>query len=89
MSYYIIANKTDRKKNSIQFWNMEKSNKRYFYFSKQKKTPCSKCEFPVTCLRDGIEVQKSTVECEVKSGCRLIQKTGQCCPEYQCGTISC
>lgn len=41
--------------------------------------------FSATCLRDGVEVQKSTVKCEVKSGCRLIQKTGECCPEYQCG----
>lgn len=39
----------------------------------------------VTCIHDGIEVQKSTVKCEVKSGCKLIQKTGECCPEYQCG----
>lgn len=40
----------------------------------------------VTCFQNGTEVQKSTVTCEVKNGCRLIQKTGQCCPEYQCGT---
>lgn len=39
----------------------------------------------VTCLRDGVEVQKSSVKCEIKTGCRLIQKTGECCPEYQCG----
>lgn len=39
----------------------------------------------VTCLKDGKEVLKSSVECEVKIGCKLIQKTGECCPEYQCG----
>lgn len=37
-----------------------------------------------TCLRDGVEVQKSAVKCEIKTGCKLIQKTGECCPEYQC-----
>lgn len=39
----------------------------------------------VTCLKDGKEVLKSSVECEVKIGCKLIQRTGECCPEYQCG----
>lgn len=39
----------------------------------------------VTCFQNGIEVQKSKISCEIKSGCKLIQKTGQCCPEYQCG----
>lgn len=38
-----------------------------------------------TCFRDGVEVQKSSVTCEIKTGCRLLQKTGQCCPDYQCG----
>lgn len=38
-----------------------------------------------TCFQDGIEVQKSSVKCEIKTGCKLIQKTGECCPEYQCG----
>lgn len=39
----------------------------------------------VTCFQDGIEVQKSSVKCEIKTGCKLIQKTGECCPDYQCG----
>lgn len=39
------------------------------------------------CLKDGIEVDKSTVQCDIKTGCRLIQKTGECCPEYQCGNF--
>lgn len=43
------------------------------------------CCLIATCLRDGIEVQKSSVNCEIKTGCRRIQKTGECCPEYQCG----
>lgn len=52
----------------------------YFSFFSFLSDKCA-----VTCLRGGIEVQKSTVTCEIKSGCKLIQKTGECCPEYQCG----
>lgn len=37
-----------------------------------------------TCLNDGVEVQKSSVKCEIKTGCKLIQRTGECCPDYQC-----
>ncbi|XP_031623752.1 flocculation protein FLO11 [Contarinia nasturtii] len=37
-----------------------------------------------TCFHDGVEVQKSSVTCEIKTGCKLIQKTGECCPDYQC-----
>lgn len=38
-----------------------------------------------TCLKDGFEVPRTGVYCEKKAGCRAIQKTGQCCPDYQCG----
>lgn len=38
-----------------------------------------------TCMKDGFEVPKADVHCEKRVGCRAIQKTGQCCPDYQCG----
>ncbi len=37
-----------------------------------------------TCLKDGYEVPKNSVHCIKKVGCRAIQKSGQCCPDYQC-----
>lgn len=40
------------------------------------------------CHNEGKDVPKSSVYCEVKSGCRAIQKTGECCPQYQCGKFS-
>lgn len=27
-------------------------------------------------------------ECEVKPGCKVIRKEGECCPQYQCGKSS-
>jgi hypothetical protein len=36
-------------------------------------------------MLDGNLVPKTTINCEKKAGCRAIQKTGECCPEYQCG----
>ncbi|XP_058814356.1 uncharacterized protein LOC131678303 [Topomyia yanbarensis] len=37
-----------------------------------------------TCLYDGTQVTRVSIVCEKKPGCRAIQKTGECCPEYQC-----
>ncbi|XP_055389454.1 uncharacterized protein DDB_G0283357 [Condylostylus longicornis] len=37
-----------------------------------------------TCLLDGIITKRATIHCETKPGCKAIQKTGYCCPEYQC-----
>ncbi|XP_037957778.1 mucin-5AC [Teleopsis dalmanni] len=36
------------------------------------------------CLLDGILVSETTVYCEKQVGCRAIQKTGHCCPDYKC-----
>ncbi|XP_035775040.1 serine-rich adhesin for platelets-like [Anopheles albimanus] len=36
------------------------------------------------CLHDGSYVERSTISCEKKHGCRAIQKTGECCPDFQC-----
>uniref|UniRef100_A0AAG5D960 VWFC domain-containing protein n=1 Tax=Anopheles atroparvus TaxID=41427 RepID=A0AAG5D960_ANOAO len=36
------------------------------------------------CLYDGSYVERSSIACEKKHGCRAIQKTGECCPDYQC-----
>nr|XP_036233489.1 serine-rich adhesin for platelets isoform X2 [Bactrocera oleae]XP_036233559.1 serine-rich adhesin for platelets isoform X2 [Bactrocera oleae] len=36
------------------------------------------------CLLDGVLVMETTVTCEKQVGCRAIQKTGQCCPDYKC-----
>ncbi|KFB45228.1 hypothetical protein ZHAS_00013064 [Anopheles sinensis] len=36
------------------------------------------------CLYDGSYVERSAIACEKKHGCRAIQKTGECCPDYQC-----
>ncbi|XP_059613420.1 uncharacterized protein LOC132259706 [Phlebotomus argentipes] len=36
------------------------------------------------CLLDGVLVPKSQATCATKPGCRVIQKTGECCPEFQC-----
>ncbi|XP_049534506.1 mucin-19-like [Anopheles darlingi] len=36
------------------------------------------------CLYDGSYVERSTISCEKKHGCRAIQKTGECCPDFQC-----
>ncbi|XP_055681531.1 uncharacterized protein LOC129788985 [Lutzomyia longipalpis] len=36
------------------------------------------------CLFDGALVPKSQATCESKPGCRVIQKTGECCPDFQC-----
>ncbi|KAL5278864.1 hypothetical protein ACFFRR_003477 [Megaselia abdita] len=38
----------------------------------------------LNCLLDGILVPQATVYCEQKIGCRAIQKTGNCCPDYKC-----
>uniref|UniRef100_A0A182Y3I1 Uncharacterized protein n=1 Tax=Anopheles stephensi TaxID=30069 RepID=A0A182Y3I1_ANOST len=38
------------------------------------------------CLYDGSYIERSAIACEKKHGCRAIQKTGECCPDYQCGT---
>ncbi|XP_058453235.1 uncharacterized protein LOC131431496 isoform X2 [Malaya genurostris] len=37
-----------------------------------------------TCLYDGTQVTRVSIVCEKKPGCRAIQKTGECCPEFQC-----
>lgn len=37
------------------------------------------------CLLDGEYVPETTVFCEKQVGCRAIQKTGHCCPDYKCG----
>ncbi|XP_065076800.1 uncharacterized protein LOC135700265 isoform X2 [Ochlerotatus camptorhynchus] len=37
-----------------------------------------------TCLYDGSQVSRTSITCEKKHGCRAIQKTGECCPDYQC-----
>lgn len=34
---------------------------------------------------EGAHILKQTITCENKPGCRAIQKTGECCPDYQCG----
>ncbi|KAL9877560.1 LOW QUALITY PROTEIN: uncharacterized protein ACN2A1_012658 [Glossina fuscipes fuscipes] len=36
------------------------------------------------CLLDGEYVPETTVFCEKQVGCRAIQKTGYCCPDYKC-----
>uniref|UniRef100_A0A182PCM8 VWFC domain-containing protein n=1 Tax=Anopheles epiroticus TaxID=199890 RepID=A0A182PCM8_9DIPT len=36
------------------------------------------------CLYDGSYIERSAIACEKKHGCRAIQKTGECCPDYQC-----
>ncbi|XP_049306079.1 uncharacterized protein LOC105227136 isoform X2 [Bactrocera dorsalis] len=36
------------------------------------------------CLLDGVLVMETNVTCEKQVGCRAIQKTGQCCPDYKC-----
>ncbi|KAM7353749.1 uncharacterized protein ACRADG_005699 [Cochliomyia hominivorax] len=36
------------------------------------------------CLLDGEYVPETTVFCEKQVGCRAIQKTGHCCPDYKC-----
>uniref|UniRef100_A0A1B0G589 VWFC domain-containing protein n=1 Tax=Glossina morsitans morsitans TaxID=37546 RepID=A0A1B0G589_GLOMM len=36
------------------------------------------------CLLDGEYVPETTVFCEKQAGCRAIQKTGYCCPDYKC-----
>lgn len=40
--------------------------------------------FADTCLYDGSQVSRTSITCEKKHGCRAIQKTGECCPDYQC-----
>ncbi|XP_062548816.1 mucin-22 isoform X2 [Armigeres subalbatus] len=40
--------------------------------------------FADTCLYDGTQVSRTSITCEKKHGCRAIQKTGECCPDYQC-----
>ncbi|XP_055636322.1 uncharacterized protein LOC129775513 isoform X2 [Toxorhynchites rutilus septentrionalis] len=40
--------------------------------------------FVDTCLYDGSQVSRTSIVCEKKHGCRAIQKTGECCPDYQC-----
>lgn len=40
-----------------------------------------------TCLYDGSPVSRTSITCEKKHGCRAIQKTGECCPDYQCGKL--
>lgn len=37
-----------------------------------------------TCILNGLQVSETTANCEKKPGCRVIQKTGYCCPDYQC-----
>lgn len=37
-----------------------------------------------TCQHDGSQVSRTSVVCEKKHGCRALQKTGECCPDYQC-----
>ncbi|XP_055543920.1 uncharacterized protein LOC129729396 [Wyeomyia smithii] len=37
-----------------------------------------------TCLYDGTQVSRVSIVCDKKPGCRAIQKTGECCPDYQC-----
>lgn len=39
------------------------------------------------CLLDGEYVPETTVFCEKQVGCRAIQKTGHCCPDYRCGKL--
>lgn len=41
------------------------------------------------CLLDGEYVPETTVFCEKQVGCRAIQKTGHCCPDYKCGKFCC
>ncbi|XP_011194338.1 uncharacterized protein Kcp_3 isoform X1 [Zeugodacus cucurbitae] len=36
------------------------------------------------CLLDGVLVMETAVTCEKQVGCRAIQKTGHCCPDYKC-----
>ncbi|XP_053960575.1 uncharacterized protein LOC128864842 [Anastrepha ludens] len=36
------------------------------------------------CLLDGVLMLKASVTCETQVGCRAIQKTGYCCPDYKC-----
>ncbi|XP_052864577.1 uncharacterized protein LOC128271176 [Anopheles cruzii] len=36
------------------------------------------------CLHDGAYVERSAISCEKKHGCRAIQKTGECCADFQC-----
>lgn len=36
------------------------------------------------CLHDGTQVSRTSIICQKKHGCRAIQKTGECCPDYQC-----
>ncbi|XP_054744519.1 serine-rich adhesin for platelets [Anastrepha obliqua] len=36
------------------------------------------------CLLDGVLMPKASVTCETQVGCRAIQKTGYCCPDYKC-----
>ncbi|XP_067622872.1 uncharacterized protein [Eurosta solidaginis] len=36
------------------------------------------------CLLDGVLVMETSVTCEKQMGCRAIQKTGYCCPDYKC-----
>lgn len=37
-----------------------------------------------TCQHDGTQVSRASIVCQKKHGCRAIQKTGECCPDYQC-----
>ncbi|XP_053692858.1 uncharacterized protein LOC128741235 isoform X2 [Sabethes cyaneus] len=37
-----------------------------------------------TCLYDGTQISRVSIVCDKKPGCRAIQKTGECCPDYQC-----
>lgn len=42
--------------------------------------PCEYC----TCQPPGIACE--VIKCQHKEGCRSLQRSGLCCPEYVCGT---
>lgn len=43
--------------------------------------PCEEC------VCSAPDVVCSMVKCEIKTGCKIIQKPNQCCPDYKCGKI--
>lgn len=44
-------------------------------------SPCEKC------ICAAPDVVCSMIKCQPNSGCRILQQSGQCCPEYKCGKL--
>uniref|UniRef100_A0A1I8QAU8 VWFC domain-containing protein n=1 Tax=Stomoxys calcitrans TaxID=35570 RepID=A0A1I8QAU8_STOCA len=63
---------------------MQKDNMKEAMMMQASSTELTMDQPQGQCLLDGEYVAETTVFCEKQVGCRAIQKTGHCCPDYKC-----